>query len=80
VVLDHVAIHEGGYGFFVAGGTLQLRDAVVTGQVDGAGAHAAGVEPQLDDFAAYDNARDEVVEREGLPEAASLPLPTEIEL
>jgi hypothetical protein len=79
IVLGHVTAHDGGYGFFAAGGTLELRDAVVTGQVDAAGARAAGVGVLLEHFEAYGNARDEVIEREGLPEAASLPLPTAIE-
>ena len=78
VTATQFVLANGGYGFANAHeGMLALRDGVVTGQLDAAGAsEGSGV---LSDNVRYvDNARDTSVINTGLPEATSLEPPTPV--
>ena len=69
---------DGGFGFAVAG-TLELRDAVLARSVDAAGVvRGPGAVLVAERIAYVDNATDEVVTDEALPEASALPAPTGI--
>ena len=71
-------VDDGGYGFFHALASMTLREGVVSGQRDAAGASngASAEHPlTLDGVSLEGNARDDIVRDVKLPEA-SLPAPT----
>jgi hypothetical protein len=72
-------VQDAGYGFFVADGSLSLASAIVARQADAAGARAGdAVVLSLVDVGYAENATDDVVSRDSLPVAASLPAPTRV--
>jgi hypothetical protein len=79
VVIERVALHGGGYGFF-ATGALSITDGVATGHGDAAGARGPDAVLTLERFVPTGNARDDVVENGGLPEASALPPPAAVDL
>ncbi len=78
-VLDarHVLLSDGGYGFSAAGASFALRDAVITGQLDAAGAWST-VRPTLTNVASLRNSSDSIREDSALPSLATLPPPTPV--
>lgn len=78
--LARVALHGGGYGFHDASGTLTLRDVAITGQLDAVGATTGSAEIVVERLFSEGNALEGVVEDSALPEAATLPPPTDLEL
>jgi hypothetical protein len=80
ITLSRVAIHDGGYGFHDASGTIEVHDAAITGQLDALGAITGNAEYTIERLFTGANAVDEVVRDDGLPETAALPPPTDLEL
>ncbi len=79
--VERAVIENGGYGFYNAEGTLEMRHGVITGQLDGFGASKTGLDPPslvLEDIAHAMNANEWPTVNVTLPEAAALPPPTAI--
>jgi hypothetical protein len=77
---SQTVLTAGGYGFFAASNSaFALRDGVVTGQLDSAGASNNGANMLvLDRVERHGNAVDDVLRQVDLPEAAALPTPTPV--
>jgi hypothetical protein len=81
--LERATLTSGGYGFFAAPRTtrLALRQGLITGMLDAAGADAGRGEEtlRLEGVRFDGNANNGVVLEAGLPEASALPAPTPVE-
>lgn len=78
--VSRAAIHGGGYGFYVAGGSLSLAEVAITGQVDAAGARHDTNDLVFDRLFSQGNATNDVVERDTLPEATALAPPSPLDI
>jgi hypothetical protein len=78
VEATHLRVDRGGYGVVAIGGAVRVAGAVITGQIDAAGATAAMGQITLEDVARQSNADDEIRTEESLPAAAELPTPTAV--
>jgi hypothetical protein len=77
VQLERFVLANGGYGFVVSSGAMSLRQGIVTGMLDAAGANSVS-QAMLVDVAIFGNARDSVVHDDGLPEGSVLAPPAAV--
>ncbi len=81
VVATRIVIADGGHGFYNAGTSMTLRHALIRRQLDNAGAYASSVGRMsvvTDDAHFRENARNEIVEQAGLPDAVSIAPPSPV--
>ncbi len=78
VDLARVVIADGGYGFFVADGSIVVRDGVITGQLDAAGAASGRGTYVTENVSMRGNADDGVRLGASLPTASALAPPSPV--